>query len=88
MPGWVGWGGGEGIGYQGVGGPVLDPVLELEFELEFEFPDPANRLSISNIRFRDRESARQRISRSTISGEEMEKSVPIVDSNYVTRLDS
>ena len=44
MPGWVGWGGGEGIGYQGVGGPVLDPVLELEFELEFEFPDPADRL--------------------------------------------
>ena len=44
MPGWVGWGGGEGTGYQGVGGPVLDPVLELEFELELEFPDPADRL--------------------------------------------
>ena len=45
-----GWGGvgGEGIGYQGVGGPVLDPVLELEFELEFEFPDPADRLENSD----------------------------------------
>ena len=38
----MGWGG--SIGYQGVGGPVLDPVLELEFELEFKFPDPADRL--------------------------------------------
>ena len=40
--GGVGWG--EGIRYQGVGVPVLDPNLELEFELEFEFPDPADRL--------------------------------------------
>ena len=46
--GWARWGRGEGIGYQGVGGPVLDPVLELEFELEFEFPDPADRLDNDN----------------------------------------
>ena len=52
MPGWVGWGGGGRFrvsGGWGVGGPVLDLVLELEFELEFEFPDPADRLDVATF---------------------------------------